>query len=169
MPAGKSYAKTLTIPRGIAMSHHELVEHKAAMWLYLYLLDKSEVGLREVATRVAVSLCEGEDPCRALLSCGAVQQAGSHLRVNASFGGLEAVSSRKAKANRPPIRHRTRFAVLERDGFRCVYCGATADSSRLEVDHVVPVAHGGAHELSNLVTACFECNAGKSDRLLGGA
>ena len=54
-----------------------------------------------------------------------------------------------------------RFEVLRRDGFRCVYCGAKASESELHVDHVVPVVHGGSNELSNLVTACIDCNLGK--------
>lgn len=58
------------------------------------------------------------------------------------------------------LRHRLR--ILRRDGFRCVYCGRTAADSRLEVDHIVPRAAGGGHEDTNLVTACRDCNQGKS-------
>lgn len=54
-----------------------------------------------------------------------------------------------------------RFEVLRRDGFRCVYCGLKASESELHVDHVVPVVDGGSDELSNLVTACIDCNLGK--------
>ena len=54
-----------------------------------------------------------------------------------------------------------RFEVLRRDGFRCVYCGAKASESELHVDHVVPVIDGGSDQLSNLVTACIDCNLGK--------
>jgi hypothetical protein len=56
-----------------------------------------------------------------------------------------------------------RIAVLERDGYRCVYCGATAAEARLEVDHVIPRAGGGRDEATNLVTACRPCNNGKRD------
>lgn len=34
----------------------------------------------------------------------------------------------------------------------------------LHVDHVVPVASGGATNEDNLLTACEECNLGKSTR-----
>jgi len=37
----------------------------------------------------------------------------------------------------------------------------------LVVDHVVPVASGGDNAVDNLVTACFDCNAGKGARHLG--
>lgn len=57
---------------------------------------------------------------------------------------------------------RTRFEVLKRDGFQCYYCGATSESSRLHVDHVIPRARGGADALENLVAACEACNLGKS-------
>lgn len=54
-----------------------------------------------------------------------------------------------------------RFEVLQRDGFRCVYCGRSAADVSLEVDHLAPIAEGGKTESDNLVTACQECNAGK--------
>ncbi len=58
---------------------------------------------------------------------------------------------------------RRRFAVLERDGFQCVYCGAASTEARLEIDHVHPRSRGGGNSLDNLVTACAECNRGKRD------
>ena len=67
---------------------------------------------------------------------------------------------------RQPTPARLRFTVLQRDGFRCQYCGRTAADPGvvLHVDHVVPVAVGGATSASNLVTACADCNLGKSSR-----
>jgi len=58
---------------------------------------------------------------------------------------------------------RLRFEVFKRDGFRCCYCGATAQDRPLHVDHVVAVANGGTDDEANLVTACDACNLGKSD------
>ena len=58
-----------------------------------------------------------------------------------------------------------RFKVLERDGFVCMYCGASAKESKLEIDHILPVSKGGKNKLNNLITSCFECNRGKSARL----
>lgn len=56
-----------------------------------------------------------------------------------------------------------RFDVLNRDGFQCRYCGrGLSQGVFLEVDHVVPRAAGGLDELTNLVTACWDCNRGKS-------
>lgn len=57
-----------------------------------------------------------------------------------------------------------RFRVLQRDGFRCAYCGRSArDGAVLQVDHVIPRAAGGSDSEDNLISACAECNLGKSD------
>lgn len=57
---------------------------------------------------------------------------------------------------------RLRFEILRRDGHACRYCGRTAPDVKLTVDHVVPVALGGADDPTNLIAACIDCNAGKS-------
>lgn len=55
-----------------------------------------------------------------------------------------------------------RFEILQRDGFRCQLCGATAKHrSRLEIDHKIPKKHGGTDSEENLWTLCFNCNRGK--------
>ncbi len=67
--------------------------------------------------------------------------------------------------DKPPRRNlskRLRYEVLRRDNHACRYCGATAPGVKLTVDHVVPVTLGGSDEPGNLVTACVDCNAGKS-------
>lgn len=61
-----------------------------------------------------------------------------------------------------PVSKRLRYEVLRRDNHACRYCGRTAPEVKLTIDHVVPVALGGSDEPSNLVTACQECNSGKS-------
>ncbi len=64
---------------------------------------------------------------------------------------------------RDPLPARLRFGILQRDGFRCRYCGRTGSTPDvvLHVDHVVPVAAGGTTSEDNLLTACEECNLGK--------
>lgn len=68
---------------------------------------------------------------------------------------------------RVAISKRLRFEVFKRDSFSCQYCGATPPGVLLECDHVEPVSLGGLTEIDNLVTACFDCNRGKSDVPLG--
>lgn len=69
----------------------------------------------------------------------------------------------KSKFSRKAISKSARFRVFARDGFRCQYCGLSAPDVELQVDHVEPVAKGGAHHESNFITACSHCNAGKRD------
>lgn len=62
----------------------------------------------------------------------------------------------------------TRFSILKRDRFTCVYCGAHPPNVELEVDHYFPLARGGTDDYGNLVTACLECNRGKRDTPIDG-
>jgi hypothetical protein len=61
---------------------------------------------------------------------------------------------------------KTRFEVFKRDSFTCQYCGKTPPEVVLEIDHIDPKSNGGSNDINNYITACFECNRGKSDRLL---
>jgi hypothetical protein len=59
---------------------------------------------------------------------------------------------------------RLRFQIFRRDNFACRYCGLTAAGGAvLEVDHIKPQAEGGKDHPTNLITACEQCNSGKSD------
>lgn len=60
------------------------------------------------------------------------------------------------------VSKRLRFEILRRDNHQCRYCGGVAPDVVLTIDHVVPVALGGSDDPENLVTACKDCNAGKS-------
>ena len=71
------------------------------------------------------------------------------------------VSSRARAKSRKGVAPRLRFQILARDGYRCVYCGATGDTAALHVDHKTSIAEGGTDEPENLVTACERCNLGK--------
>lgn len=67
------------------------------------------------------------------------------------------------RAERKPILKSVRFEVFKRDSFRCQYCGRGAPEVLLHIDHIKPVADQGTNDITNLVTACAACNAGKSD------
>ena len=54
-----------------------------------------------------------------------------------------------------------RKRIYERDGYACVYCGAT---ERLTLDHKFPKSRGGSNLDSNLATACHSCNSTKGAR-----
>lgn len=62
---------------------------------------------------------------------------------------------------RKPIPKRIRFEVFKRDSFKCQYCGAASPDVLLHIDHIQPVAKDGDNDITNLITACAACNAGK--------
>jgi len=64
---------------------------------------------------------------------------------------------------RKSISTRRRFEILKRDNFTCQYCSAKPPKVPLEIDHLIPVSKGGTNSSDNLITACFECNRGKSN------
>jgi CRISPR/Cas system Type II protein with McrA/HNH and RuvC-like nuclease domain len=68
--------------------------------------------------------------------------------------------------SRKSLSKKIRFDVFKRDDFTCAYCGGKPPGSVLEIDHIEPVSKGGENDIDNLITACFDCNRGKSDRLL---
>lgn len=72
----------------------------------------------------------------------------------------------KENNKRQAIPKSIRFEVFKRDQFKCQYCGSSAPDVLLHVDHINPVANGGTNDIINLITACFACNNGKSDKLL---
>lgn len=66
------------------------------------------------------------------------------------------------RVSRGGLSLKARFLIFRRDDYRCQICGATAgEGARLEVDHKQPVSKGGANEVHNLWTLCFNCNRGK--------
>lgn len=65
---------------------------------------------------------------------------------------------------RKPISPEIRNFVFARDGWACVYCGAT---ERLSIDHIIPVTACGSDDPENLVCACRSCNASKGNVVIG--
>ncbi len=55
-----------------------------------------------------------------------------------------------------------RLAILSREGYRCFYCLRGIDSSNFVIEHVVSRPEGN-NSFKNLVAACNQCNARKSD------
>ena len=59
-----------------------------------------------------------------------------------------------------------RQRVVEAAHFRCGYCLTSQRiiGPLLEIDHIIPVAHGGTADEENLWLACPMCNSHKADR-----
>ena len=64
-------------------------------------------------------------------------------------------------------RMQTRKYILQRDQRTCQYqrC-CPKGKTRLEIDHIVPRSRNGPDRISNLVTACHQCNDRKSNQSL---
>ncbi|MFZ9696705.1 MAG: HNH endonuclease [Ilumatobacteraceae bacterium] len=91
-----------------------------------------------------------------------VEDDGSELRAE-RFALPSPLVIRLRYVVRVPYHRRTalsRRAVMARDGHRCQYCGAPADS----IDHVMPRSRGGMHVWENVTAACRPCNLRKRDR-----
>jgi 5-methylcytosine-specific restriction endonuclease McrA len=67
---------------------------------------------------------------------------------------------REARDNREPIPKEVQREVWRRDGGKCVVCGS---QEKLEFDHIIPVARGGANTARNIQLLCEKCNRAKSD------
>jgi len=63
---------------------------------------------------------------------------------------------RKLMENRP-----TRSLVMKRDGYKCLYCGATEN---LTIDHIHPASRGGVDSWENLCSCCGSCNVKKGNK-----
>lgn len=58
----------------------------------------------------------------------------------------------------------SRHNIYMRDSNTCQYCGETLPRSELNLDHVVPRAHGGRTTWENVVCCCIPCNLRKGAR-----
>lgn len=65
---------------------------------------------------------------------------------------------RKAGGRFTTVQWRDKLALFDN---RCAYCGE--QSSKLEVEHIVPIIKGGQHCDANIVPACRKCNAQKGE------
>ncbi len=72
-----------------------------------------------------------------------------------------AYSVRSTTPMRRSFRRSESKRILERDRYRCRYCGSHID---LSIDHVVPVIQGGDNSEGNLVACCRRCNSRKCGR-----
>jgi 5-methylcytosine-specific restriction endonuclease McrA len=69
-----------------------------------------------------------------------------------------------------PVTLKEGLKILERDDYRCQYCGLDGRASFenalvMRVDFVVPRARKGKKEPSNLVACCTPCNTTKGTRV----
>ena len=83
--------------------------------------------------------------------------------------GLNKLINDNRLAEKRTFTGKLRLQVLERDNFRCVLCGRSAeDGVTLHTDHIIPFSQGGKTTLQNAQTLCGDCNNAKSDRRIKG-
>ena len=73
------------------------------------------------------------------------------------------------KEQRNLMTSKLRQHIKERDNYTCRICGNSTFSEPnllLEIDHIIPVAKGGATIEENLQTLCWKCNRSKSSKLI---
>jgi 5-methylcytosine-specific restriction protein A len=84
-------------------------------------------------------------PC---LACGALTTNGTYCPRH---------QPRKARGGSTRQWRNLREQILARDRYACQRCGAAAT----HVDHIVPVARGGADDPRNLQALCAACDLAK--------
>lgn len=99
--------------------------------------------------------------------CSPACQKRQHRRISKAL--------RRARGRKTTTERFDPLEVLRRDRYRCQLCGR-ATPSRLrgrmvdnapELDHIVPLAQGGAHTYDNTQCACRACNITKCDSVRG--
>ena len=83
----------------------------------------------------------------------------------------EALSQEELKKinRRRKISDTTRYAVLERAGFKCQCCGSKPlkiNDVVLHIDHIIPHSLGGSDSIDNLQVLCDKCNLSKQNRFI---
>lgn len=76
-----------------------------------------------------------------------------------------AFTRRSRGASAAATKRAYKHAAMRDCGRRCVYCAAPLGFELATLDHVHPLARGGAHAPGNLVAACARCNMLKGDML----
>ena len=69
------------------------------------------------------------------------------------------------RVERGKVTNKIRFAIYDRDGWRCQKCGRSTRD--LEIDHIYPISKGGKSVPENLQTLCKACNKAKGSNVGG--
>ena len=122
----------------------------------------------------AIVTCFPWDPCS---SCGEEQWAyeslapsGKAAKWRCAYCGRRLIvradveAMRRSSGNRQPIPKDVQLAVWQRDQGKCVECGS---KEKLEYDHMIPLAEGGANTVRNIQLLCEACNRRKGSKAPG--
>lgn len=73
----------------------------------------------------------------------------------------------KPTSDRPPKKEKVKLryiakqnktALIRYYGKQCFYCRKKFPTSKLTIDHFVPLSRGGSNDISNLRLSCYKCN-----------
>jgi 5-methylcytosine-specific restriction endonuclease McrA len=92
-----------------------------------------------------------------------VRESAAKSRVKNREARLAAVRNRRAKQRNAGGRHTAKdiAAISEMQGHKCAYCRISFRKAKRHVDHILPIALGGANDRSNLQLLCAPCNLSK--------
>lgn len=65
-----------------------------------------------------------------------------------------------------PISQEQRQRCFNFYGRKCYYCEEVLNGLNTTVDHIIPEAEGGTHDLDNLIPCCLKCNVDKKNMYL---
>lgn len=141
--------------------------HMGAKWIAERLgLSSSTVAYYACAYRISLKT-EKERRGRSLkveVGVSIPTGKGEYCRLPITHPVIEGILMARGRTGKKELLTRQwkeqRKRVLQRDAYQCVYCGQEAT----QVDHIVPRADGGGHDLDNLVAACARCNGMKGSR-----
>lgn len=85
--------------------------------------------------------------------------------------GTDARFTRQGRLKRLHVPQIVKNAIFHRDGGECRSCKRSLDrivnpETTERYDHIVPLAEGGANDITNLQLLCNDCNSAKSGRLV---
>src|SRR5579884_3546663 len=95
-----------------------------------------------------------------------VEESEKEVRSSSKSWKLPSVIRQFGKFKRRGDVQFSRINIYMRDAWTCQYCGKKKATRELTFDHVIPRAHGGKTNWTNIVTACRRCNATKADQTL---
>ena len=92
------------------------------------------------------------------------KRTGGPSEAFSPLSGIQVPERSKTPLKRPNSRvwERLRRRALDRDGWTCQNSSCSKSAGRFEVDHVIPLIHGGTSELSNLQVLCRSCHFSKT-------
>lgn len=128
-------------------------------------------------SKTCSKLCRNRRERRLYRATRNEQKRRHRLRHPEQYGWTEAAKAadQRRRARKKTGRQGERILPTEihqRDGWRCGLCGEPVlpfvkypHPRSASIDHVVPLAHGGAHSTDNVQTAHLTCNVAKGASL----